>query len=345
MEKLEVSAYLMLAEDCNLKCSYCYEGNNKKKGRMSNEIIDKSLEYIYKYYKPRRIILFGGEPTLNEKGLIKALKEIDKDLDVSMVTNGVFVSEDILNAIAERENFHIQISLDGNYSSMQQRVGKNYEMFEKIVANTKRYGKVAKYPDGVSKMTFHITVTRDNINSLYENVLFLLNLDLALNINTTPDFNEEWDDADSFMYANQLSMIKDLMIKRYGFSKYPSIKPINTQTNSQIPDRPCSIGFANFIINSEGNVYPCSRMYTSFGDRFKMGNVYDDKPADNSLFKKLDLSKTKCGSCKLNDCVRCAVANLEKMGSLEECSPAYCKMAKESDRINKIYKEENMRGK
>lgn len=35
-----------LTTDCNMKCIYCYEGNEKKKMYMNEETIDKAIEFL-----------------------------------------------------------------------------------------------------------------------------------------------------------------------------------------------------------------------------------------------------------------------------------------------------------
>ena len=39
---------LYLTDDCNLKCSYCYEGNKKNKSSMSEATLEKALDLLQK---------------------------------------------------------------------------------------------------------------------------------------------------------------------------------------------------------------------------------------------------------------------------------------------------------
>ena len=50
-----------LTTDCNMKCIYCYEGNEKKKMYMNEETIDKAIEFLMtraKELKDKRISNF-----------------------------------------------------------------------------------------------------------------------------------------------------------------------------------------------------------------------------------------------------------------------------------------------
>ena len=37
---------LYLTDDCNLQCSYCYEGNKKNKSYMTEATLEKTLDFI-----------------------------------------------------------------------------------------------------------------------------------------------------------------------------------------------------------------------------------------------------------------------------------------------------------
>ena len=74
---LPTNASLMLTENCNLACKYCFEKHNTK--IMTNEIIRKSLNYLFNNSlnsnkNSVNITLFGGEPLLNIQGVKEALE-------------------------------------------------------------------------------------------------------------------------------------------------------------------------------------------------------------------------------------------------------------------------------
>lgn len=91
---------LILTEDCNMRCTYCFEQNaGYKKKYMNADIITKSLDFIFKNKSEDdyEIILdlFGGEPTLNVNGintiinyLEKIIDNIDYRIKIIITTNG-----------------------------------------------------------------------------------------------------------------------------------------------------------------------------------------------------------------------------------------------------------------
>lgn len=307
------NAYIMLSESCNLNCKYCYEFK-KDNNHMNMNIVRDTVRFINKS-NMKNIVLFGGEPTLNKEGIIYCLENIKPQISITMITNGLFTDDEILNGLKKRENVIVQVSLDGNYASMKNRVD-TYEQFQTIVNNSKRYSNFL----GKDKLFYHITVTKNNIQNLYESVVFLLGLKTTLNINLTVNINEKYDEIDAIHYRNQLSLIKEYMLK---CDEEPIIRPFNSHNAFFKTSTLCGAIDASININSKGDIYPCARLYTNFNDMFKMGDIY------SGITKKFifnDDKGTKCEKCKEKECIRCYAANLELCGVDNQTNPYYCKM-------------------
>ena len=321
--------YLMLSEGCNLSCKYCYEFN-KPKVSMSDEVLDKCIHFINNNQQIDSVVLFGGEPTLNPKAVVKCLKEITENVNIIFITNGLYTNDDILEAVRNRKNIILQVSLDGNVSTMKLRVD-TYKQFEQIVDNARKYSEAV----GKENMFHHITITRDNINLLYENVVYLLNLGLAGNINTTVNNNEDYTDDDLILYENQLQLIKDYLLT---LDYETNIRPISEKSNYEKGEPVCPAGHYSVIINNEGDIYPCSRFYTNFNkEDYKMGDIYN---GINKQFIHPSFKNTKCGTCEVKECLRCLAANLEKNNDMTNVNDNYCKMQFANARIKKQYREE-----
>lgn len=62
-----MQASFWLTSSCNMKCVYCYEGENKKKEKMNKQVIDQALKLVITHMntindKYLWIVLHGGEP-------------------------------------------------------------------------------------------------------------------------------------------------------------------------------------------------------------------------------------------------------------------------------------------
>lgn len=111
---------LLITNDCNLRCKYCFASGGEKKDYMSTDI---ALNIVNKVFhmtdrKNIKVSFFGGEPTLNFdviNGVVSHVKTIasslNKDYSFYITTNGV-MSRRILEFLADND-FVFVISSDG----------------------------------------------------------------------------------------------------------------------------------------------------------------------------------------------------------------------------------------
>src|SRR3989344_6536967 len=133
--------YLIVADDCNLACDYCFILNNMPENyrsrRMSFTTANVAIDMYFRNLvrnplgneKLRKTIyIYVGEPLLNFR-LIKQvveylehqykdqISEMGEKFRMSIVTNGTLISKEIAQFVAARGNFDIAISLDGQEES------------------------------------------------------------------------------------------------------------------------------------------------------------------------------------------------------------------------------------
>lgn len=116
--------YLILTNNCNLKCKYCFLENNPNNShncsRMTFDIakiaIDKFFDYLNNTnQKKASIIFYGGEPFLEKelfkKSVLYCLK-LPINWNLSIITNGTLLDENIIDFCKEN-NITIGLSIDG----------------------------------------------------------------------------------------------------------------------------------------------------------------------------------------------------------------------------------------
>ncbi|MDE5965389.1 MAG: 4Fe-4S cluster-binding domain-containing protein [Lachnospiraceae bacterium] len=98
------TAILMLCQECNLRCKYCYAGKGEylNPGLMSEETGRKAIDFIANLdnnSEQFNLILFGGEPLMDfekVKNLVayakQVAKECNKTVSFSITTNGTLVN-------------------------------------------------------------------------------------------------------------------------------------------------------------------------------------------------------------------------------------------------------------
>ena len=101
------SLCLMIAQDCNLRCKYCFgDGGSygQERAVMSPETGCKAVDFLIKASGPRRhceMDFFGGEPLMNMK-TVKAVteyvrkreKETGKKFRLTLTTNGILLNDE-----------------------------------------------------------------------------------------------------------------------------------------------------------------------------------------------------------------------------------------------------------
>lgn len=129
--------YLILSEQCNLACKYCFLGNNDIEKRnsfllesMSKETADQAINFFVRQIELSGInpkdsrpvlIFYGGEPLVNYNILVYVAEKLNSmrdlnpfvsNIEMSMVTNGILLTEERILKLKEL-GVGIGISIDG----------------------------------------------------------------------------------------------------------------------------------------------------------------------------------------------------------------------------------------
>ena len=129
--------YMIMSEQCNLACKYCFLGNNDCEKRsnfllenMSVETAEKAIKFFVRQIKESGLdveenkpvlIFYGGEPLVNFNVLEYVARRINelrseerclRNIEMSMVTNGLLLDESRICRLREL-GVAIAISIDG----------------------------------------------------------------------------------------------------------------------------------------------------------------------------------------------------------------------------------------
>ena len=109
---------LELTNACSNRCKYCYNEDRNMKGNMSNNIINKALEFMNNQpINEFHISLLGGEPSLRLQHFFTVYDEFllhtDKQIGITINTNGLFWKKKLCDQLTTYKNIRLAISLDG----------------------------------------------------------------------------------------------------------------------------------------------------------------------------------------------------------------------------------------
>ena len=279
--------FFELTYQCNLNCPYCYVGAERKKNELTAQEWFNIIDHIPFY---SFVTLVGGEP-LVRKDFISILERTAKKTygKLNVVTNGILIDDEIIDAFIRTKMMLLSVSLDGYGKNHDKNRGKE-GIFETIISNLEnlniKKGKNAK--PMVDIKTIVLENNLDDLPKLYRlceemnfdflSVSFLRNNDLKQNSILRETFGEEFY-AQKYPITPYFDMehfkeiyreIEDLskkskvqvrfspkfegknsLAKIERFFNYPVDKPI------QEIYEPCLYPFSNIMINPQGDVYPC----------------------------------------------------------------------------------------
>lgn len=282
---------------CNLNCPYCYVGEDRKKNELTTDEWFNIIEQIPFY---SFVTLVGGEPLLR-KDFIPILKSTAKKTlgKLNVVTNGILINDEIIDAFIKTKMMLLSVSLDGYGENHDKNRGKD-GIFDKIISNldnlnTKK-GKNSK--PMIDIKTIVLENNLEDLPKLYKlcdemqfdflSIAFLRNNNLKQNSVLRESFGEEfyaqkypikpYFDIEHFkeVYKEIKSMNGNTQIR---FSPKFGCKSDDKSTLQQIEEffnyddnrpiqeiyEPCLYPFSNMMINPQGDVYPCLSL--------KIGNV------------------------------------------------------------------------
>jgi len=289
--------FFELTYRCNLQCPYCYLGQSRNKQELTTQQWFDVIEQIPFY---SFVTLVGGEPLIR-KDFIPILEKTAKKTfgKLNVVTNGIFINDEIIDAFIRTKMMLLSVSLDGYGKNHDKNRGQE-GIFDTIISNLENLNaKKGKLNPMVDIKTIALEDNLDDLPKLYKlcgemnfdflSISFLRNNDLKQNANLRECFSEEfyaqkypinlYFDMEHFKEVyreiEEMSKKSNVQIRfapKFKGGKRPLEKIekfFSYDENKPIKEicEPCLYPFSNMMINPQGDVYPCLS--------FKIGNVLE----------------------------------------------------------------------
>lgn len=144
--------YIIITNNCNLKCNFCYLNNGN--GKIKSSSFGKFVEFIKNKKQIKHFVLIGGEPLLNKTNLkmfIRLIKKYQRESEIILTTNGYYLDNDIFNFLI-----------------------KNKVTIQVTVYNRNVVDLLMNLKIDIKKIFFHITIDSNIKNN--EEIINLFNL-------------------------------------------------------------------------------------------------------------------------------------------------------------------------
>ncbi|MCF6156503.1 MAG: radical SAM protein [Candidatus Brocadia sp.] len=307
------SIELCLAEACNLRCHYCYVGENNalNNGLMSLGIAKEAVNLVFQRADKVRqinITFFGGEPLLNKPVMRSVIRysqqlahEQGKEVRYSMTTNATLLDDEIIGYI-KRYNFGLMVSLDGSKEIHDQiRPFKNGQgSFEMASRNIKRLMQHRR------SVTVRCTISKQCLDQIGI-VQFLEDFGftrVALSYCTGKSYCQGPYDIgieENTILKDQEDYLLDRLLKQLDRGERirfnPWAKVVQDIHNKQKRRIRCGVGRGCTAVGIDGRLYPCHR-YVGM-ENYVLGDVstgIDSKKFADYLHAYFE-TKRKCESC------------------------------------------------
>lgn len=323
---------IWLTKECNLQCTYCYEGKNKQHSIMSIEKAKEVTDFIY-----RQIIIeetnhdyvsidfLGGEPLLNFDVMLYIIEtvrswELPVPIFMSTTTNAVLLTKEKSTCLMSRLD-EISVSIDGKEQThdLHRKFPDGSGSFQSMIANIQ---ELLSYTDKSCKLRARMTVGPDTAKWLYENVIFLINLGFQTVVPVMDRF-VDWSEKEAdCLYQEMVKIYEKIAVKR----KDLLIGLVDDITLRQ--ESFCLAGEVTMHISPDGTIFPCS--YVMGLDDFVFGDVRRGILAEkvewlrNINNDKMDDSCIACAWKRLCTGNRCRLLNYAATGDFFTPSAATC---------------------
>ncbi len=313
---------IIVTNQCNLKCSYCYENNNppcyinveKAKSEIEHHLNSTTYEEVI-------IDFFGGEPFM----AYSQIKEIcewtwSKQWETKYLffatTNGVLIHGEIKEWLkANKSRFWVSLSLDGTPESHNINRSNSYYKID-----------IPFFKECWPLQTVKMTISKETVDKIYDNIVHIHSL--GFNITGT-NFAEgiDWEDK---KYVSIVRIQLEKLCQFYIDNPNIKVPPILNMRLFKC-EQPrhtakwCGTGEYMAALNTDGKVYPCTFLtpMTFDGKDLELINSIDFK--NSSLFTDEDCIK----NCYLHPvCNNCYGANLLTTGKINKRTRSCCELIK-----------------
>jgi uncharacterized protein len=334
--------YLVIAQECNLACTYCYAaggGFGQPALHMTEAIMRRGLERLLPLAGEHLTLsFFGGEPLLNFPLLRETIRfagslatEAGREVSFALTTNGTLFDEEML-AVIKTHIAHLAISLDGDAPANGARLFLDGRpAFATIAANIDRL-RQWRIP-----FALRATITPDNVARAPETVEYLAGLG-AVSVRLLPAQGIAWSREDRRRLRTAMAEINRRGLQAMLSGAEPqacehAYRLVAHRAAGYDATRPCLAGGGILALAADGKVYPCEHFVGVAAQA--MGHV-DDDDFPGRRFREIvarfaaatTAMRPRCAACGIRDACggQCYAEAWQATGNLDQPAAEYCAM-------------------
>lgn len=264
-EMPQLTAWIHMTNDCNLRCSYCYL--DKTSEHMASETARKAVDAVFRSAKKHtirqvKLKYAGGEASLHMRNVIilhdyavQVAHQNEITLTAVILSNGVVLSQSTIDALKER-HINVMISLDGlGRQHDNQRMFSNGQGSSRYVLQT-----IERLMGNGLAPHLSITVSHRNLAGLPDLMHYILERDLSFSINYYRENACSAHVKDLLFEEHQLitAMKATFRIIEHHLPKRSLLGSLLDKADLSAPhDSTCGIGHNYLVIDQKGGIAKC----------------------------------------------------------------------------------------
>ena len=243
---------ILLTKKCNMSCTFCHqEGCAISENDIEYDLLIETVQKLYDIGY-RKIKLMGGEPMLyrNINDVIKAIKSIGNDIDLSMISNGSASVDNYLTLFEyglDRLNVSVHGWTDDYFCG---NTGNTVEQCKKIKSNIIELANKGK----INKLNY-VLQKEKNETDFFELIEAVKGLDVVVDVLNLLTFPGQ-DEAEKLRYS--FSEIEQLIRERWVVDKIVDYdNPYSLPSKRLILQNGCVINLKVNQLNKQEVFYSC----------------------------------------------------------------------------------------
>lgn len=318
----------VLTHNCNMRCSYCYYGN-----QFDNDYKELSSDEVFHYYKLfdnyftggiESIHFFGGEPLIAFPKIQKSVELIENYCiknrrrmpSFGLNTNALLFDKEIIDYFYAHK-VGITISLDGKKENNICRIRRDgTETFDSVITNIEMIKEL--HPDYI--INVESTYTARNVidfqNTGKHDIEIFKNIGFS-SVHLVPAILEEnnplnplGNNCDESWTFNYIKYAYDFMFKSFDMN-HPIVVDDYTALvlslkGKKIRNVDCHAGIKKFTIDTTGDCYPCHIFISNHNYRIS-SEILSDK---NNFFDYINKCISKYDRNNMHGCADCWCKNI-----------------------------------
>lgn len=329
-----LSLQIEITPHCNLKCVHCYLGFGTP---SENQCVGLTTEQLFKVLDEFRalgglqVTFTGGEAMLNKDlpALLRYARQ--KDLSITILTNAVLLTDDLLNVMQETNVSAVQVSLYSMVPEKHDAITQVKGSFEKSKRSIERM-IAANIPVQIG-----CPVMKENLGSFHT----ILKWGYKHNVNVRLDgqiIAREDFTTDNLEHRMTLKDQEHFIKQTLDDSPIYQERLLNNTADVICAEDPvCGAGRYALCLEAGGDYYPCP------GFKLKLGNckeqtlqeIWENSPKLNKLRNLTNAEYGKCLKCPSRAYCNLCPGKLynESGGDMFELSDYFCEVAHINRRI------------